>query len=84
MSINVPLNPPDSGEDFNAELEVNFIDEYLRNNDQTRESLKQLPPDEAHRIMSEASTYASNKLAEIESRARYTHNIKGAGRNEAS
>ena len=84
MSINIPVNPPDSGEDVNAELETSFIDEYLRNNDQTRESLRKLPADVAHRIMSEASIYASSKLAEIDSRVRYTHNIKGAGRNEVS
>jgi hypothetical protein len=84
MSINTPVNSPDSGEDFNAELEKSFIDEYLRNNDQTRESLRKLPAENAHQIMSKASTYASSKLAEIDSRAHYAHNIKGDGRNGAS
>ena len=84
MSNNIPRNPPDSEDDVHAELEKHFIDEYLRNNNQTRESLRTLQADKAHKIMIEASTYASGKLAEIESRERYTQNVKGAGRNEVS
>lgn len=65
-----------SQEEIHAELEKSLINEYLKRKGYTLESLNKLPEDEAHRIMSEASTYASGKLAEIENRARYTNNLQ--------
>jgi hypothetical protein len=65
-----------SEEDIHAELERSLIIEYLTRKGYTLESLNKLPEDEAHQIMSEASTYASGKLAEIDNRARYTQNLK--------
>ncbi len=66
----------DSQEEIHAELEKSLINEYLKRKGYTLESLNKLSEDEAHRIMSEASTYASGKLAEIENRARYTNNLQ--------
>ena len=63
-------------EDIHAELEKSLIDEYLKREGYTLESLNKLPEGEAHRILSEASTYASGKLAEIDNRAQYTRNIR--------
>jgi hypothetical protein len=68
-----------SSEEAHAELEKCLIDEYLKGKGYTLESLKKLTEDEAHRIMSEASTYVSCKLAEIENKARYKQNIQGTG-----
>jgi len=65
-----------SEEDIHAELEKSLIVEYLKGKGYTLDSLNKLPDDEAHRIMSEASTYASDKLAEIDNRARYTQNLQ--------
>jgi hypothetical protein len=65
-----------SQEEIHAELEKSLINEYLKRKGYTKESLNKLPEDEAHRIMSEASTYASGKLAEIDNRARYTQNLQ--------
>ena len=62
-----------------AILEKGLIDEYLKNKGYDRDSLKKLPEDEAHRLMAEASIYASGKLAEIETKARYKHNLKDVG-----
>lgn len=80
MSNKMPYDAlPNSEEEIHAELGKSLIDEYLKNRGYTPESLNKLPKDEAHRIMSEASTYASGKLAEIENRARYTQNLQGTG-----
>ena len=65
-----------SNEEIHAELEKSLISEYLKRKGYTKESLNKLPEDEAYRIIVEASTYASGKLAEIENRARYTQNLQ--------
>jgi len=62
-----------------ALLEKGLIDEYLKEKGYDRASLKKLPDDEARRIMTEASTYASGKLSEIENKARYKQNLKDIG-----
>ena len=72
-----------SEEEIHAELEKSLIGEYLKRKGYTLESLNKLPEDEAHQIMSEASTYASGKLAEIENKARYTQNLKADWNSEA-
>jgi hypothetical protein len=58
-------------------LEKNLIQEYLQEKGYTLEDLHQLPKEEAHRLMREACTYASLKLAEVESRARFREEIHG-------
>ena len=64
------------GEDIHAELGKRLIDEYLKARGYTRESLARLAAAESQRIMNEASTYASCKLAEIENKARFTQNLQ--------
>jgi hypothetical protein len=58
-------------------LEKNLIQEYLQVKGYSLESLHLLPKDEAQRLMREACTYASLKLAEVESRARFREEIHG-------
>jgi hypothetical protein len=58
-------------------LEKNIIQEYLKEKGYSLESLHKLPEEEAHRLMREACTYASLKLAEVESRARFREEIHG-------
>ena len=53
-----------------ADLELMYIGEYLREKGYLIRELKELPETEAARLMAEASQYASLKLAELESRAR--------------
>ena len=77
-----PSVPLDTEKEIHAELERCFIDEYLKRRGYTSDGLNKLPEAEAHKIMSEASTYASGKLAEIESREHTRQNLKGIGRNE--
>jgi hypothetical protein len=61
--------------DLHAGLEEVLIDQYLESVGRTRESLRELPPDEAAALMAAASKYASLKLAEVEARAHYTDEI---------
>ena len=56
-------------------LEKKFIEEYLAGKEQSLESVHKLPEADAQRLMREACTYASLKLAEVESRARFRQEI---------
>ena len=56
-------------------LERLYIQVYLQCKGLTEESLTSLPEIEANKIRREAALYASMKLAEEESKARFAHNI---------
>ena len=58
-------------------LERRIIKEYLHDKGYRLEELKKLPEEEAKQLMSEACIYASLKLAEIESRAKFREEIRG-------
>jgi len=80
MFTDSPKNSFPSPEDeTRALLEQGLIDEYLKDKGYNREGLKKLPKEEARKIMIEASTFASGKLSEIETKARYKHNLKDVG-----
>ncbi len=64
-------------EDPQAALERAYIEEYLRGQGYTLQSLQDLPEEEAKRLMIEASSYASAKLAEVEMRAQFVDDIHG-------
>lgn len=57
-------------------LEVMYINEYLRSKGYSLVTVHELPAEELKKIMTEASTYASTKLAEIESRAQFRKEIR--------
>jgi hypothetical protein len=59
-----------------ADLEMKYIDEYLREKGFETLELDTLPEQQAARLMAEASRYASLKLAELESRARLRTKIR--------
>jgi hypothetical protein len=59
-----------------ADLEMMYIDEYLRGKGYSRKELATLPEEETKRLMIEASQYASFKLEELESRARLLTKIR--------
>ena len=56
-------------------LERKYIEEYLQSQGASLESLGKLPKDERQHLMREASKYASLKLAEVESRAKFREDI---------
>jgi hypothetical protein len=73
-----------------AQLERAFIDEFLRLRGHTLATLGALPIPDAHALLKAASAYASGRLAELESRARYvralhdtTKAVLAAGRQKA-
>ena len=70
---------PEPEDETRALLEKGLIDEYLKDKGYDRKSLKELPEYEANQLMTEASIYASGKLAEIENKARYKQNLKDIG-----
>ena len=64
-----------------SDLEMMYIDEYLRGKGYSRKDLDTLPDQEATRLMIDAYQYASLKLAELEARARFRTMIKNASDN---
>jgi hypothetical protein len=64
-------------EDPEAQLERAFEDEFLRARGYDPVRLAELGPDERSALMKEASAYASAKLAEVQARAHYVHDLHG-------
>ena len=58
-------------------LERSFILEYLQSKGYLMSDLRNLPKQKAGNLMKEACSYAALKLAEIEARSKFIHNIKG-------
>jgi hypothetical protein len=59
-------------------LERTLINEFLRARGLDPESLAALADAERHALMTEASTYASTRLTEIESRSHFVEELHGA------
>lgn len=59
-----------------SDLEKNLIIEFLRGKGFTLKDLERMPKEEAKLLMKEACTYASLKLAEVESRANFREEIR--------
>lgn len=59
-----------------APLEKMYIEEYLREKGYDLKSIHRLPEAEMKRLMREACTYASTRLAEVESRAQFRREIQ--------
>ncbi|MGB7095583.1 MAG: hypothetical protein WBD62_13145 [Anaerolineales bacterium] len=75
--MGAPLETHEPGEGPQSKLERNYIQEYLHSQGVNLESLGNLPKDEQQHLMRAASQYASLKLAEVESRAKFRHDIHG-------
>lgn len=63
--------------DPQANLERSLIEAYLASKGYQPQDLKHLPKQLARQLRIEASVYASNKLAEVETRSRLIHEIHG-------
>lgn len=68
------LPPP---EDPQARLETSYIEAYLAGKGYRWCGLRSLPAEQVKKLMTEACTYASNKLAEVETRSRLVHTLRG-------
>ena len=60
-----------------AQMERAFIEEFLQARGYSLATLHELGSEQAHEVLKEASTYASGRLSEVESRAHYLHDIHG-------
>lgn len=72
------ISPAMPADDPHASLETALIDEFLRSRGTDRRGLRDLPDEQATRLMTEAAAYASVRLTEVESRALFVHEIHGA------
>lgn len=55
-----------------SKLEMQFIEEYLLSKGYSKKKLQELPEKKAKRLMKAACLYASLKLADVESKARFS------------
>lgn len=70
-----PIQDVEPAEDPNAMLEKALIEEFLKQKGYTHEDLKNLPADLVEKLMKEASQYASLKMEEVESRAKFVKEL---------
>jgi hypothetical protein len=63
-------------EDPEGRLELALIEEFLLGQGYDPRGLDALPEDQRRHVLGEASVYASGKLAEIQSRALYVHEMR--------
>lgn len=61
--------------DQTAPLERALIAEFLERRGYTLVTVRSLPGAEMHALLKEASAYASARLAEVESRAHFIHDL---------
>ena len=66
-------------QDQTAILEQTFIDDFLRMRGHDATTLRTVPAAERDALLKQASMYAAAKLAEVESRAHYVHDIHAHG-----
>ena len=57
-------------------LEKHLVEDYLKTKSYTLEELHRLPPEVAKPLMKEACSYASLKLAELESKSKFRDDIR--------
>ena len=62
-------------EDPQAGLERTFIDQFLQERGCSLQTLKNKPAEESRALLVQASQYAAGRLAEIDARAAYIHDI---------
>jgi hypothetical protein len=65
-------------EDPQAHLERTLIDQYLQERGSSFETLINKPSEESRALLAKASQYALGRLAEIDARAAYVHEIHDA------
>ena len=64
-------------QDPHAHLARMYVEEFLRTKGLAAESVQDLPPEIARRMMVEGSTYAALKLAEVEKKSQIVQDLHG-------
>ena len=62
-------------QDKHAQLERAFNDEFLGMSGHDRQTIQALPEEKRIALLTQASEFAAIKLAEVEARAHYLHDI---------
>jgi hypothetical protein len=70
-------------EDPQAKLEKMYLDEFLRARGLTWEQVQALPEAQRKQLITEATTYAAVKVAEIEKRAHLVQDLHGVSETES-
>ena len=77
MATNTRPLPDDwRSTDTHGPLECALIDEFLAGRGHTLRSVDKLPPPERRELMRRAASYATLRLAEIESRAHFVDDLE--------
>jgi len=63
-------------EDPHGHLELALIEEFLLAHGYAPRELNRLPDDQRRHLLEGASIYAAGKLAEIQARAHYVHDLR--------
>jgi len=64
-------------EDQTARLEQALIDEFIRQSGHDPARLRDLPENDRDALLKQAARYATNRIAEVEARAHYVHELHG-------
>ena len=81
----MPTNPDVSPmQDPERRLEQTLIDEFVRMRGHEPAALNTLPDAERARLLAEASVYAAGKLAEVEARAHFVHELHHAREDDGA
>jgi hypothetical protein len=75
--MSTPQAEPQATDDPHARLERAFLEEFLRERGYSLAALRTLPEELARQLMTEASTYASSRLTEVEARAHFVDEVHG-------
>jgi len=73
-----PLKDIPQMNDPNGQLEQAFIAEYLLAHHQNQATVDTLPEPQRTSLLRDACVYAAARLAELEARVHYLHDIHGA------
>jgi hypothetical protein len=66
---------PPAREDQTAHLESALIEQFIRARGHDPARLHELPADQRETLLKEAASHAAGKLAEVESRAHFIHEL---------
>ena len=76
MAINQPPSSGVRSTDPHGPLEYALIDEFLADRGHTLQSVDKLPAPERRELLRRAASYATLRLAEIESRAHFVDDLE--------
>jgi hypothetical protein len=65
-----------------SQLERSLIETFVRGRGYAPDDLTALAEADRHALLKDASVYASSKLSEVESRARFVHEIHDGGMHD--